>query len=84
MISVKNINKSYRNKRILNNISLNIEGIYGLIGPNGAGKTTLMRILAGLVATDEGEVFVNKDNFKNQELKMIQEKIGYLPQDFNI
>lgn len=45
---------------------------YGLIGPNGAGKTTLIRILAGTLKKDGGEVI-----FENADAK-----IGYLPQFF--
>ena len=43
MINIKNLNKKYRNKIILDNINLNIEKgkIIGLLGPNGSGKTTL-------------------------------------------
>jgi len=56
-------------------------GIYGLLGPNGAGKTTLMRILAGLIAPDEGRIeFDGEDVLKNMD--KFRYKIGYLPQEF--
>ena len=44
MIEVKNITKSYGNKKVVDNVSLNIqEGkITSFIGPNGAGKSTLL------------------------------------------
>src|SRR5437764_3477573 len=42
----------------------------GLIGPNGAGKSTLLRLLAGVDATDEGEVMVRRST-----------RVGYLAQD---
>lgn len=51
------------------------------MGPNGAGKTTLMRILAGLIAPDEGRIeFDGEDVLKNMD--KFRYKIGYLPQEF--
>ncbi|TCT26379.1 ABC-2 type transport system ATP-binding protein [Melghiribacillus thermohalophilus] len=84
MIQVRNLTKSYKYKKILSEATLNIEGIYGLIGPNGAGKTTLMRILAGLVSVNEGEILVESDKFQSKDLKSVRNNIGYLPQDFNM
>lgn len=47
IVSVKSINKSYGEVRVLKNISFEVKTgeIFGLIGPDGAGKTTLFRIL---------------------------------------
>ena len=58
VLEVKNISKSYKNKKILKNISFSIDKgeIIGLIGPNGAGKTTLMKIISGLLKQDDGTV----------------------------
>lgn len=60
-ISVKNINKVYRSKRGIHDITLDVkEGqIYGLLGPNGAGKTTLLKVLSGLLKSDSGTVIGN-------------------------
>ena len=51
ILEIKNLKKSYNNKRILDIDSLEIEegAIYGLIGKNGAGKSTLMKLILGLV-----------------------------------
>lgn len=84
MINVQNITKTYKGKKTLQKVSLEIEGIYGLLGPNGAGKTTLMRVLAGLISVDEGKIIVENDDLHSTDLKSIRNGIGYLPQDFDL
>lgn len=61
IIEVKNVSKTYFNKKALNNISLNIEEgkVVGILGPNGSGKTTLIKILAGILRQSKGEVTIN-------------------------
>jgi len=46
-LEVKNINKSFNGKKVVNNISFKIDSpsVFGLIGSNGAGKTTIIRML---------------------------------------
>lgn len=60
MIKIKNLKKSYGNKRILNDISLNAgKGeVIAVLGKNGAGKTTLFKVLLGLTKKSEGEIAV--------------------------
>ena len=54
MIEVKNISKAYGNKKVVDNVSLNIqEGkITSFIGPNGAGKSTLLSIMSKMCIRD--------------------------------
>jgi ABC-2 type transport system ATP-binding protein len=52
----------------------------GLVGPDGAGKTTMIRILAGLVAQDEGQVKV----LGQTAIKADHAQIGYMPQRFGL
>ena len=58
-IIIKNLNKSYKDTKILENLNLEIKSgsIFGLLGPNGAGKTTLVSILNSLIKKD-----IYKDN----------------------
>lgn len=74
-IKANKIHKTYGTLTILENISFSLEKGQkaGLIGYNGTGKTTLLKILAGLVEPDSGEVTVRKSAV-----------IGYMPQDTSL
>lgn len=81
MIKISGLNKSYGNKKALDNLTLSIpsNSIYGLLGPNGAGKTTLISILNGLVSYDSGEVtFFDLPLKKN--LSVIRQRCSLIPQ----
>ncbi|MDZ4993800.1 ATP-binding cassette domain-containing protein [Clostridium perfringens] len=58
IISVRNLNKRYGKKIILDNLNMNLKkgDIYGLVGKNGAGKTTLIRMILSLANIDSGEI----------------------------
>ena len=62
-IELKNIYKTFDDDLILNNLNLNIKQgeFLTLLGPSGCGKTTTLRIIAGFIKPDKGEViFENK------------------------
>jgi len=64
MISVNNISKTFNNKMVLDNISLDVkEGeIISIVGPSGAGKTTLLNIISTLDKPDkniDSKVYIN-------------------------
>ncbi|WP_081211851.1 ABC transporter ATP-binding protein [Salegentibacter sediminis] len=84
-ISIKNISKSYKKLKALDDVSLEIEQgeLFGLIGPDGAGKTTLFRILTTLLFADEGTASVaGYDVVK--EYKSIRRSVGYMPGKFSL
>ena len=58
VLQLKNINKFYEEKQILNSIDLKVERgeFLTLIGPSGCGKTTTLRIIGGFEKPDSGEV----------------------------
>lgn len=77
LIEIKNISKSYGNKKALDDISLDIfkGSVIGVLGPNGSGKSTLLRIISGFGKADFGKVlFLGKEiTGKNKN------KISYVP-----
>ncbi len=76
------------NKRVINalrqvSFSLRAGGVTGLIGPDGAGKTTLMRLAAGLLVADAGQIMVLGLDVACDALA-VQAAIGYMPQRFGL
>ncbi|WP_150845132.1 MULTISPECIES: ATP-binding cassette domain-containing protein [unclassified Clostridium] len=83
MLTIINLEKFYGKYKAVNGLDMHLKkgDIFGFIGPNGAGKSTTMKIIAGLLPADGGEIYVDgidalKDN------KKLKEKIGYMPDFF--
>ena len=86
-IKTININKFFGKRQVLNNVTISLKKseIVTLLGPNGSGKTTLFYIIAGLLAPEDGKVFIN--GIDVTEFPMHQRArlgIGYLPQEVSI
>jgi len=79
IISIKNLNKYYNSKKILDNLNLNIPKgkINIILGSNGAGKSTLIKILSGITKSFQGEIKIDGIDINNLE---INKKIGYMSQ----
>lgn len=87
MLSLKNVSKSIRNKRIVKDISFEVllGQICGLLGPNGAGKTTTFYLIAGLIRSDSGEILLGDEDVSNIPMhKRSKKGIKYLPQEPSI
>lgn len=86
-IYTRELVKSYRNRTVVNKVSVEVtQGqIVGLLGPNGAGKTTSFYMVVGLIKPDEGTVYLNdQDITKLPMYKRAQMGIGYLPQEASV
>ena len=86
MIEIKNINKSYGSKKVVDNVSFNIEEgkITSFIGPNGAGKSTVLSIISRLLDADSGEVFIDGKEVKAWDSKELSKKLSILKQNNNL
>ena len=87
MLTLQNISKSIKTKKIVDSISFDIKPgtINGLLGPNGAGKTTTFYLIAGLIKCDDGKIFFNGEDITSLPMHK-RSKIGikYLPQEPSI
>lgn len=63
LLSCQNINKSFSEKQVLQNVSFHIEDYdkAAIVGINGTGKTTLLKIIVGELAADDGQVILAKN-----------------------
>lgn len=80
IISINNLSKTYQNKQVFEDISLEItEGqIYGIIGMTGSGKTTLFHMLLGQEKPSKGTILIEDKKVDSNHTKMIT---GYSTQD---
>lgn len=72
MLKIDGLSKSFSDKDVLKDLSLNInEGsIFGLVGINGSGKSTLLRCIAGIYECDKGSVLFNDENtYLNENIR---------------
>ena len=87
MLTLENISKSIKTKRIVDSISFDIKPgtINGLLGPNGAGKTTTFYLIAGLIKCDYGKIIFDDKNITPLPMhKRSKLGIKYLPQEPSI
>jgi len=79
-----NLAKSYKSRPVVQDVSLQLKSseIVGLLGPNGAGKTTCFYMMAGLIRSDKGRVFINDKEVTHLPLhERARLGLGYLPQE---
>jgi lipopolysaccharide export system ATP-binding protein len=87
MLYVHHLGKSYKARRVVEDVSLNVRRgeAVGLLGPNGAGKTTVFYMITGLIKPDKG--MIELDGHDVTGLPMYRRArlgIGYLPQEASI
>ncbi|WP_278600163.1 ATP-binding cassette domain-containing protein, partial [Clostridium tertium] len=78
MLEVKNLSKSFKKNKAIDNISfkLNTGEISILCGPNGAGKTTTLKCILSLLRKDSGDILIDGKSTKD---RTIRENLAYIP-----
>ncbi len=83
-LEVRKLDKSYRGRRVVNDVSLTISSgeVVGLLGPNGAGKTTTFYMMVGLTSPDSGSVHLDGEEITSLPMYLRARRgISYLPQE---
>lgn len=83
-LRASSIAKAYKGRRVVNDISLNVNGgeIVGLLGPNGAGKTTCFYMIVGLLSCDQGSIYLDEHDVTHYPMhRRARMGLGYLPQE---
>ena len=87
-LATEEIGKSYRGRRVVNGVSLEVRQgeVVGLLGPNGAGKTTTFYAIVGLIPPDTGRVLYDGQDITDvpMYLRARQYGISYLPQEASV
>lgn len=90
MLELKNVSKSYKNTKVLNNVNIKFreKEFVSILGPSGSGKTTLLNIIGGLDKYDEGDLIIDgvlTRNFKENDWDNYRSKrIGFIFQNYNL
>jgi ABC-2 type transport system ATP-binding protein len=84
-IDVQKINKSFGNKHVVKDLTLQVPPgrIFGFLGPNGSGKTTSIRIICGLLKADSGSGTCLGYDVITQSAE-IKREVGYMTQRFSL
>ena len=87
ILTAKNISKSYRGRKVVNSISVDVKQgeIVGLLGPNGAGKTTSFYMIVGIIKPENGDIFLTQEVISKYPMyQRAQKGIGYLAQEESV
>lgn len=79
LLKVEGLEKSFKDRKVLNNISFEVNRgeIMAILGPNGAGKSTTIRNIMGIMYPDAGSITFHQ----HKEKGIPRNKIGYLPEE---
>jgi iron complex transport system ATP-binding protein len=86
MVEVKNVSKLYGNKKVVEDVSINIQKgkITSFIGSNGAGKSTLLSVVARLIPRNEGSVLLEGKEITSYKSNDLAKTISILKQSNNV
>ena len=82
MIKVRNLIKSYGEKTVVDDVSLNLEKgkLISFIGSNGAGKSTVLSMISRLISKNAGEVYIEEQELSQWNKNELSKKISILRQ----
>lgn len=86
-LEVKHLRKQFKKRVVVKDVSFEVSNneVIGLLGPNGAGKTTSFYMVAGLIASDGGDIYLDGQNIKSLPMhKRAELGLGYLPQEASV
>ncbi len=86
-VVIRGLRKRYGRIEALGGLDLEIPKgeIFGLIGPDGAGKSSLLKIIAGVLSHDEGQVIVLSQPLASEEdAEAIKGRLGFMPQGLGL
>lgn len=87
VLTAERLNKSFRSRHVVRNISLEIRSgeVVGLLGPNGAGKTTAFYMIVGLIPCDSGTIRLDGEDLTHLPMHgRARLGLGYLPQEASV
>ena len=86
LLQIKNVSKSFSGVKVLNSVDLNVKkgSVHALMGENGAGKSTLMKCLFGIYKQDEGEFYLEGEEFNFTDPKhALENGVSMVHQELN-
>ena len=86
LLSVNNMEFSYKDRKILNGINFTVEkgDFISILGINGSGKSTLLKCINKILSYEKGSILLNDEDIKNIDNFKIAQKIAYVPQKFSV
>ena len=85
-VEAKNICKEYKGETVLKNVNFTLEPgqITGITGKNGTGKSIFLKMVAGLIIPDSGDILINGVKLKKgqypQDIGVLLDCTGFLPE----
>ena len=82
MIEFKNVNKNFKNKKVLKDISFNINKgeLVSIIGASGCGKTTTLKMINRLINPSSGQILIDGENIASKDIIKLRRNVGYVIQ----
>lgn len=86
MVGIKNVFKSYNDKKVIDDVSIEVEKgtITSFIGPNGAGKSTLVSMISRLITKDDGVITIDGNDIMGSKNNELAKKVSILKQSNEI